>query len=314
MKLAQYYLYYSHGLGSVNWNTAYLDQLKLNNYFNVDNFTGSHRFEIINGLSLLTQMSVQHRYPMGNLRLVNVPWVDSLVDKGEPYDFEPYTSTRSIISLRYTPFQKYVREPNRKVILGSAWPTFGIRYEKGWNGVFNSTVDFDYVAFTMRQELSIGTLGKTNYYFTSGQFFNKKNVEFIDKKFFRRSDSTIFRYLMSTPTQSFQNLQQAYETEDWYGELHVIHHFNGAIVNKVPFMKKTRIRSLAGAGLLYLPEYDNFFYHEAYVGLERNFKFMKNIIRPAFYLVYSDSNRQPPNLRVKFSLDVLDTRDMKFNF
>jgi len=314
MKLAQYYLYYSHGLGSVNWNTAYLDQLKLSNYFSLDNFTASHRIELFNGLRLLTQMSVQHRYPMQNLRLLNVPWVDSLVDKGEPYSFEPYTSTRSYISLRYTPFQKYVREPNRKIVLGSTWPTFGARYEKGWKNLFNSNVDYDYLAFTMEQELSIGTIGKTNYYFTTGKFFNQNNIEFIDKKFFRRSDSTIFRYLMSSPIRSFQNLQDAYETVDWYGELHVIHHFNGAIINKIPFMKKTRIRSLAGLGFLYLPEYNNFFYQEAYIGLERNFKFLQNIIRPAFYLVYSDSNRQPPNLRIKFSLDVLDTRDMKFNF
>ena len=313
-KLAQYYFQYAHGLGSINFNSAFLDQLKLSNYFNVDNFVGSHNFEIFNGFKLFTQMSVQNRYPLNNLKLVNVSWIDSLVDKGEPYKFEPYTSTRSIITLQYTPFQKYVSEPNRKVVLGSSWPTFSVRYEKGIKGLFGSDVDFDYLAIGITQELSIGTLGKTNYYFGSGRFLNQNKIEFVDKKFFRRSDSTIFRYIMTSPVSSFQNLKSQYETENWYAELHAIHHFNGAIINKIPFMKKTRIRSLVGAGFLFLPEYNNFFYQEAFIGIERNFKFFKNIIRPAFYLVYSDSNKQAPNLRVKFSVDVLNTRDMKFNF
>ncbi|MDX1350927.1 MAG: DUF5686 and carboxypeptidase regulatory-like domain-containing protein [Putridiphycobacter sp.] len=314
-KLATYYARYSHGLGSLNWAAQYFDQLKLSNYFNVDNYQVSHNFEIVNGLKLYTEFSAQKRYPLGDLKLLNIRWVDSLVDKGEPYQFEPYVSTRSIIALSFTPFQKYVSEPYRKVVLGSRWPTFTVRHEKGIKGLFGSNVDFDYLSLSIKQEFSIGTIGKTNYYFTTGQFINKKSIELIDKKFFVRSDtSTLFRFLMNSPTGQFQNLQEQYVTENLYAEFHIIHRFNGAIVNKIPFMKKTRIRSLAGAGFLYLPEVNNLFYQEAYVGIERNFKFLRTIIRPALYLVYSDSNVQQPNLRVKFGITTLNMRDMQFNF
>lgn len=313
-KLAQYYAYYSHGLGSVNWNSAYLDYLQLGNYFSTDNFTGRHTIEIINGLRLMTELSVQYRYPMQELKRVNIPFINNIVDKGEPYQFDPYTSTRGKVALSFTPFQKYVSEPYRKVVLGSVWPTFTVRYTKGIKNLFSSDVDFDKIEFGIWQELSIGTMGKTNIHGTAGSFLNQNNIEFVDKQFFRRSDTTIFRYLMSPPTSTFQNLKEAYVTENWYAKVHAIHHFNGAIINKVPFMKKTRIKSLAGAGLLYIPEYNNFFYHEFYVGIERNFKFARNIIRPSIFLVYSDSNQQKSNLRVKFLLDILDPRDMKFNF
>ena len=314
-KIATYYARYSHGLGSVNWAAQYFDQLKLSNYFNVDNYQINHRIELVNGLNLYTNLSVQNRYPLEDLRLVNVPWIDSVVDKGEPYQFEPYVSSRSVISLSYTPFQKYVSEPNRKVVLGSTWPTFTLMHEKGIKGLFGSNVDFDYLSFSIRQELSIGTIGKTNYYVKTGKFINNKSIEFIDKKFFPRSDtSTLFRFFMQSPTQQFQNLQAQYVTENLYVEFHAIHRFNGAIINKIPFMKKTRIRSLVGAGFLFLPEVNNLFYQEAYIGIERNFKFLKNIIRPAIYLVYSDSNVQQPNLRPKIGITVLNTRDMQFNF
>ncbi len=313
-KLSRYRLYYSHGLGSLNWAAQFFDQLKLSNYFNLDNYSASHQFEIVNGLTLFTSFSAQNRYPLGNLKLVNIGAIDSLVDKGEPYQFEPYVSTRSVVSLSFTPFQKYVSEPYRKVILGSAWPTFTIRHEKGIKGLFGSNVDFDYLALSITQELSIGTLGRTNYYFTSGQFVNKKSIELIDKKFFVRSDTSIFRFFMNSPTGQFQNLQEQYVTENLYAEFHAIHRFNGAIINKIPYMKKTRIRSLAGVGFLFLPEVNNLFYQEAYIGIERNFKFFRTIIRPALYLVYSDSNVQQPNLRLKFGLTTLNMRDMQFNF
>ncbi|MFK8039549.1 MAG: DUF5686 family protein [Crocinitomicaceae bacterium] len=314
-KLATYFARYSHGLGSLNWAAQYFDQLKLSNYFNVDNYRVNHRIELINGLSLFTEFNAQNRYPLGDLKYLNIPAIDSVVDKGEPYQFEPYISTRSIVSLSFTPFQKYVSEPYRKVVLGSAWPTFTFRHEKGIKGLFGSSVDFDYLSLYITQELSIGTIGKTNYYFTTGQFVNKKSIELIDKKFFVRSDtSTLFRFLMNSPTGQFQNLQQQYVTENLYAEFHAIHRFNGAIINKIPFMKKTRIRSLVGAGFLFLPEVNNLFYQEAYIGIERNFKLFRTIIRPALYLVYSDSNVQQPNLRLKFGITTLNMRDMQFNF
>lgn len=314
-KLATYFARYSHGLGSLNWAAQYFDQLKLSNYFNVDNYRINHKFEIINGLNLFTELNAQNRYPMGDLKYININIIDSLIDKGEPYQFDPYTSTRSIISLSFTPFQKYVSEPNRKVVLGSIWPTFTLRHEKGIKGLFGSSVNFDYLSLYIQQELSIGTIGKTNYYFTTGQFVNKKSIELIDKKFFVRSDtSTLFRFLMNSPTGQFQNLQEQYVTENLYAEFHIIHRFNGAVINKIPFMKKTRIRSLMGAGFLFLPEVNNLFYQEAYIGIERNFKFLKTIIRPALYLVYSDSNVQQPNLRLKFGITTLNMRDMQFNF
>jgi len=313
-KLATYYFFYNHGIANVNWNTAYLDLLQQNNYFSIDNFTGRHTIEVFNGLNVMTELSLQYRYPMKELRYVDIPWVNDLIDKGEPFQFDPYTSPRVKASVSYTPFQKFVSEPYRKVVLGSVWPTFTVTYEKGIKGLLNSEIDFDKIELRVTQELRIGTIGKTNIYAKAGRFINQNNVEFVDQQFFRRSDSTIFRYIMSPPNSTFQNLKQSYVTKNWYAKVHSIHHFNGAIINKIPFMKKTRIRSLVGAGALYIPEYNNFLYHELYVGIERNIKIFRTIARPSLYLVYSDSNQQSPNIRPKIGITFINQRDMQFNF
>jgi hypothetical protein len=119
---------------------------------------------------------------------------------------------------------------------------------------------------------------------------------------------------MSDPLHSFQNLLGAYETKQWYGQGHFVHHFNGAIINKIPFMKKTGIKTVAGGGILFLPEYNNFLYQELFFGLERVFKMFRKRVRIGGFAILSDSNVQPTKLQFKLAFDVMDERDLKFNF
>lgn len=104
------------------------------------------------------------------------------------------------------------------------------------------------------------------------------------------SDTSYFRFLFSNPLYSFQNLDSSYETQEWYLEAHFIHHFNGALVNKIPFMKKTGIKELVGGGFIFLPEHNNYFYTELYVGLERTFKFARQRLRIGGYMIFSVAN------------------------
>ena len=132
----------------------------------------------------------------------------------------------------------------------------------------------------------------------------------------------MFRFLFSDPLYSFQNLDSSYQTQEFYLEAHYIHHFNGAIVNKIPFMKKTGLKTLMGAGFIYLPEHNDYFYTEAFFGLERIFKIARKRLRIGGYIVFSVANNQftlpqadqPKNVQFKISFDIMDDRDLKFNF
>ena len=87
-------------------------------------------------------------------------------------------------------------------------------------------------------------------------------------------------------------------------------------------MKKTGIQALAGGGALYLPEHDDYFYTEAFLGLERIFKFARQRLRIGTYLVFSWNNnsiglpdaQKPNNVQFRVSFDVMNERDLKFNF
>lgn len=140
-------------------------------------------------------------------------------------------------------------------------------------------------------------------------FINTKSLKDADQKFHRRSDPIWF----SNPLHSFQGLDSTLPTQKMYFEAHFIHHDNGAILNKIPFMKKTRIGLVLGAGTLYVPEYD-WQHYEMYTGLERTFKFSRRRLRIGIYGVISDGNHIQPTPSYKVSFALLDERNMKWNF
>ena len=63
-----------------------------------------------------------------------------------------------------------------------------------------------------------------------------------------------------------------------------------------------------------MPEYDNLYYQELFFGVERIFKIFRKRLRVGGYAIFSDSNYQPAKLQFKLAFDVMDDRDLKFNF
>lgn len=321
-KFATYSVWFNKGASFINSYDAWFKLLTRNNIY--QNTQGGiwHRFEIVNGLFLATGARLEYRSPF-SLDYKFVTWLDEELDNVPPIQFNPYTAFRTNISLSYTPAQKYMSEPYRKVILGSRWPTFTFYWEKGWDGPFESIVDFDYISLGIEQRLQIGTIGESNYRIRTGTYVNQDSILHIDRKFFRQSDQdAIFRYLFSQPLYSFQNLDSSYETQKFYIEAHYIHHFNGALINKIPFMKRTGIKAILGGGFIYLPEHNDYFYTELFFGAERIFKFARRRLRLGAYMVFSVANNQfelpkidqPKNAQFKISFDIMNERDLKFNF
>jgi hypothetical protein len=278
------------------------------NFFESTDISLFHNFEIVNGLYLQSNLSLTARRPISD-NIEFITWLDDAIGNNDPPEFDPYNALMGDITLSYVPFQKYMREPYRKVILGSKWPTFYAYYEKGIPTLFNSKINHDYLRLGIRQDFKIGTLGTTTYHATSGKFLNSKELREIDYKFHRRSDPIWF----SNPLFSFQDLDTSLPTLDWYLEAHFVHHFNGALINKIPFMKKTRITTVFGGGYLNVPEH-NWQHYEAFVGLERVFKFSRRRLRIGVYGIVSDGNQIDPRATYKVSFALLDRRSMKFNF
>jgi hypothetical protein len=85
-------------------------------------------------------------------------------------------------------------------------------------------------------------------------------------------------------------LDSTFTTFNRFVELHYLHEFNGSIVNKIPFLKILKITERAGANFLYAPERRNMFYYEAFVGVDKAFRFISDRYKIGIYFTAGYSN------------------------
>jgi hypothetical protein len=139
---------------SINSFDAYLNQLRISNYIVHDYVDLFHRIELFNGFYVSTDIGLSDRSSLDEYDRTSI--LNEVIDEVDPIVFEGYQAFITNIKLAYTPQQKYMREPNQKVILGSKYPTFFFNHKKGWNGVFSSDIDFDFIDFGVDQNIAAG--------------------------------------------------------------------------------------------------------------------------------------------------------------
>lgn len=307
-RLADVRLNLSRNFQSINSYDAFLNQLRVSNYILNDEIDINHRIEIVNGLYLRNNFSLNMRKSIedyiGNTQLEE--WLPS----DEILTFDPYEAFITNTTLEFTPGQKYMTEPNRKIILGSKYPTFTLRHAKGWENVLGSDINFDYLEFGVNQDLLLGQFGHLIYNAQVGDFVNTKKLQEVDVRRFRQSDPIWY----SNPLHSFQLLDTALSTTNLFFEFHAVHHFNGALVNNIPLIKKTGVRLVVGGGFLWIQE-NNFLHQEVTVGLERVFKLgARRRLKVGLFGVVADGNHTKPDVGYKISIDVIDTWKKDWSF
>jgi hypothetical protein len=286
---------------AINQYDAYLNLLRPSNYTLLDAVRLTHEIEIVNGLHWRSSFSLNDRQPITGYQIGS--FLEDVVEDGDPVvDFERYQAFVTQNTLSYTPGQRYMREPTRKVILGSNWPTLSVTHRRGWNQLLGSDIRFDYLEAALEQEVVLGPLGNTIYRAQVGQFVNTDDLRFIDWKQFRESDPILY----SNPLNTFQSLDTSLTTTNLHFEMHFIHHFNGAIINNIPLLKKTNIRTVVGGGALWLQD-GNYRHQEVFAGIERVFKVSaRRRLRIGLFGVLADANDRKPDTAFKISFDLID--------
>jgi hypothetical protein len=285
---------------------AWINMLKRSNIYLKNGLGIGHSFEVVNGMFLFTDMNIAFRRSVSDYKTnsqVDSLFGDILEDNQAVY-FKPYNALYGQVRLEYTPHQRYIREPKEKIILGSKWPTFYTMWRKGIPGMMDSKVDFDYLEFGMQQEIKLGLAGISSYTLRSGSFLSRKDLRLVDYKFERRGDP----FLFLNPREAFQALDSTFPVFNRFYEAHYIHEFNGAIINKIPLLKKLQLREVAGAGFLIAPERD-LRYAEGFAGIERVLKWPFNPLtkfKLGVYIVGSAANQFKNPVQFKIGITSWD--------
>ncbi len=263
----------------------------------------AHRREILNGLYVLTSLEYAKRSPLVNnadFTIFKVP--DKNFTSNNPLipsdDSPAFISNKALIlsvdiTIKFG--QKYARYPNDKERYKTTYPILKFGYKKGLNTSISES-DFDYWYVRINDGISLANLGVSNVAIEFGGFFNTSRVYFMDFKHFDGNQTALIpqegdgeitiggkdNYYTSSKTVSFHSLNYySNSTIGNYIAFNYYHHFNGWIINKVPFLRKSKIQALAGVNFLYTKEKKE--YTEFFIGFEHIFKVMRFDLVSTYY-------------------------------
>lgn len=236
-----------------------------------------HRIELFNGFFLWTSVRYGRRFPLSNTSYTSVDikgreLTSNVPENADitPPDLQTHDALVFNAKIKYRPGQKYMSRPDRKIILETKWPTFSVEYTKSVPGVFKSSLNYDLLEGSIGQAIKLGLFGTIQYKVMGGIFLNSNRIDFQDYAHFYYNLTYIGQHHM----EGFQLLDYYKSaTNEWYAQGHAEHHFNGFFFNKIPGVRKLRWQLVAGAHVLYSPEFGT---HAEYsVGIERIFRVIR---------------------------------------
>ena len=230
-----------------------------------------------NGLRVSANALYEDRIPLDNTTSY------SLI-KGSNRDFTPnypfeqlstqfsrHQALLTGINLQFQPGQRYVEFTDRRLSLGSKFPTFALSYQKGWEGILGSDVNFDKWQFSVWDNTNFKLRGLLRYRFSIGGFLNTNSVFIQDYQHFNGNQT----FVASEYLNSFQ-LAPYYAnstTANFYATGHIEHHFNGFLTNKIPLFQRLNWYLVGGSNAFYVNKNNN--YVEVFGGLENIFKLLR---------------------------------------
>jgi hypothetical protein len=243
------------------------------NYFGEVKF--SKRFE--NGLRYSASAVYEDRLPLDNS-------TNFVVFKNDSSNITPnypiekltsqFTRHQALVlnfEVSIKPGQKYIQFPNRKMSLGSNYPTFTLGYSKGIYNVLGSDVNFDKWRFSIKDDKNFKLAGLLKYKIGVGGFLNTKKVFIQD-----------YQHFIGNQTISASEYVNSFQIADYYanstispfyGYVHLEHHLNGLLTNKIPLFKRLNWNLVAGGNAIY--DNPNYNYSEVFVGLENVLKIFR---------------------------------------
>lgn len=250
-----------------------------------------------NGLHINLNALYEDRIPLTNTTKFTFFKKDSVnITPNYPYekinedDFTRHQAVIFSIDLSIKPGQQFIQYPSGKISIGSKLPTFGFNYTRGFNGILGSDVNFDKWRFTVMNERDFKLAGTLNYKIGIGGFLNKKSVFIQDYQHFNGNRS----FAASEYLNSFQ-LAPYYANStiaDFYSVIHLEHHFNGLLTNKIPGFNRLNWNLVAGVNAFFISGSNN--YTEVFVGLENILK----IFRIDFVSAYKEGKSSITGIRI----------------
>ncbi len=198
----------------------------------VDEVRLSYELEPFTGLN--HQLTVRYRnlFPRGDLRYLRPTFGEGFTLQEVP----SITSLEVALNTRFAWGEKYVSGEFRRVSLGTFKPVVEFYGAVGLPGVLGSGFEYYKAIARIDQRIQLGAIGWSRYRLEGGRIWGRLPYPLL---------------ILHTGNETFYSYDDAFNTmnffefiSDRYVSLKLEHHFEGFFLNKVPLLRKLKLREV----------------------------------------------------------------------
>ena len=160
------------------------------------------------------------------------------LNRGDSSISSDFTNSTATFSLRWAPKEYYLQNDNERVRQSKPGGlALAINYTRGFKGVLGSRFNYNRVTASIEKGLSFGYWGRTDFTLSGTKIFEQLPYPLLEV---HRGNQS---YIYSTSAYNQMDFFEFVTDQSLFFKME--HHFNGAIFNRIPLMKKLKWREFA---------------------------------------------------------------------
>lgn len=153
------------------------------------------------------------------------------------------TTSEVIVNLRYAPHEQFYQGKTYRIPMFNRYPIFSLRVAAGFKGLAGGEQDYQNISFSVMKRFYPSPIGYTDMFLEYGQIFGTVPYPLLS---IHRANQTYSYQLQSYNLMNFLEF-----VSDRYVAFNIDHYFNGFIFNKLPLLKKLKLREVVTMKVLY---------------------------------------------------------------
>jgi hypothetical protein len=194
-----------------------------------DIFRLDYVHEYLNHFSYKVEFEKWGQSPAGSL-------IYQDINNGELTNINKLNTTELSIELRYAPQEKFYQGKLYRTPIPDKYPVFTLRYEQGFKSVFKGQYNYENITGNVTKRYYLSQLGFVDVSTEGGYIFGKVPFPLLD---IHHANQTYSLQLQSYNLMNFLEF-----VSDHYAAVNIDQNFNGFFFNKVPVLKKLKLREV----------------------------------------------------------------------
>lgn len=165
------------------------------------------------------------------------------IDNGVVVNVPSINTSEFSAQVRWAPKEQFYQGKVFRIPIINKYPIFTLRYTAGVKGIFKSEYNYQNVNLRVEKRVFLSQLGYSDVVVEGGYTFGEAPYPLLS---IHRANQTYAYQLNSYNLMNFQEF-----VSDHFAAVSIDHHFNGLIFNRIPLLRKLKLRELLTMKVIY---------------------------------------------------------------